>query len=448
MPGGIHPPLSVILQWPKPNYISPVTRPNVATIVACVFGPLTTLLLFARLWVRIRVQRNAGLDDWLMIAAIVPLGALTVIIPLASDVYGFNKHVWDVQPHFYVIERKYVLAIETVFCVASGLIKVSILLFYKRLGSRAVSNTYRWAIRLTIVFITAYSIAFALVPIFGCQPISAFWDQTDIIKTAMGYEYKCFNEGADVFSACMISTAQDLLTAILPTFLYWKLQIPIRQKIALFGIFAIGYGVVAIGALRSYFSWKVFFETYDVTWFTWYTWNWTLLEIHMGAMCANAPALKMFFTQVLRIKSLSSGSRSHTKSSGTKTSTYSKLSVWKSNQKFRQYGHISEPYPESFGSNVDLPAQQDAQVRKPTASKRNSDVTIFPNLEDIELGIFRTQSQPRDETYCISHSQENLQALPRMPSPYPAALLPLPTDPGPSTYENHDRKKPTWQSWS
>ncbi|KAK7185673.1 integral membrane protein [Paraphaeosphaeria sporulosa] len=448
MPGGIHPPLSVILSWPTPNYMNPVTRPRVATILSCVFGPLTTLLLFARLWVRIRVQQNAGLDDWLMIAAIVSIKEKALLTTTASDVYGFNKHVWDVQPHFYVIERKYVMAIESVFCVASGLIKVSILLFYKRLGSRAVSNTYRWAIKLTIAFITAYSIAFALVPIFGCQPISAFWDQVDIIKTAMGYEYKCFNEGADVFSACIISTAQDLLTAILPTFLYWKLQIPIRQKIALFGIFAIGYGVVAIGALRSYFSWQIFFETYDVTWVTWHTWNWTLLEIHMGALCANAPALKIFFTQVLRIKTLSSGSKSHTKSSGTKTSTYSKISMWKSNQQFRQYGHISEPYPESFGSKDDLPAQQDAHVTKPTASKRNSDVTVFPNVEDIELGIFRTQSQPYDQIHSISQSQENLQALPRMPSPYPAALLPLPTDPGLSTYDHNVRTKPKWQSWS
>ncbi|KAF2439559.1 hypothetical protein P171DRAFT_325707, partial [Karstenula rhodostoma CBS 690.94] len=301
MPGGI-PPLSVVLSWPTPNYIDPVTRPKVATIVACVFGPLTILLLSARLWVRIWLQRNAGLDDWLMLAASVSILSHCMAVSPLTNVYGFNKHVWDVEPHIFVIERKYVLAIETTFCVASGLIKVSILLFYKRLGSRAVSKTYRWSIKLTIAFIVAYSVAFTLVPIFGCKPISAFWDQADIVKIAMGYEFKCFNEGADIFSAAVISTAQDLLTAILPTFLYWNLQIPIRHKIALFGIFAIGYGVVAIGVLRSYYSWQIFFESYDVTWVTWHAYNFTLLEIHMGAMCANAPALKIFFKQIFRIK--------------------------------------------------------------------------------------------------------------------------------------------------
>lgn len=71
MPGGIHPPLEVILSWPRPNYIDPIKRPKTVLVVACVFGPLTIALLLARLWVRIRIQRNAGVDDWLMVAAIV-----------------------------------------------------------------------------------------------------------------------------------------------------------------------------------------------------------------------------------------------------------------------------------------------------------------------------------------------------------------------------------------
>ena len=155
---------------------------------------------------------------------------------------------------------------ETLFCVCSGLIKISILLFYRRLSSRAISRTFRWATWISIYFIAAYSIAFAIVPIFICTPISAFWDQVDFIKLAQGYEYKCLDEGTDIFVAAIVSTAQDLLTAMLPTILYWNLQIPLRQKMALFGIFGIGYGVVAIGALRAYASWRNFFDTYDVTW--------------------------------------------------------------------------------------------------------------------------------------------------------------------------------------
>jgi hypothetical protein len=54
-----------------PNYINPPTKSKYVLIAACVLGPISILLLLARLWVRIRLQRNAGLDDWLMLASLV-----------------------------------------------------------------------------------------------------------------------------------------------------------------------------------------------------------------------------------------------------------------------------------------------------------------------------------------------------------------------------------------
>lgn len=134
-----------------------------------------------------------------------------------------------------------------------------------------------------------------LVPILGCQPISAFWDQFNAHKILQGYRYHCFDEGANVFAASVISAAQDLITAMLPTLLYWNLCIPLRQKFALFGMFTIGYSGVAVGAVRAYFSWRIFYETYDVTWSTWDLMLTSLLELHIGAFCANAPALKVLF---------------------------------------------------------------------------------------------------------------------------------------------------------
>jgi hypothetical protein len=71
MPGGINPPLEVILNWPKPNYVDPETRSNTMLLVACICGPITIGLMLARLWVRIIHQRTAGWDDWLMLAATV-----------------------------------------------------------------------------------------------------------------------------------------------------------------------------------------------------------------------------------------------------------------------------------------------------------------------------------------------------------------------------------------
>jgi hypothetical protein len=73
MPGGPRPPLEVIASWPPANLVDPEGRGTVATPIAAILSPITFFVIFARLWVRFYLQRNAGWDDWFMVAAIVCL---------------------------------------------------------------------------------------------------------------------------------------------------------------------------------------------------------------------------------------------------------------------------------------------------------------------------------------------------------------------------------------
>jgi hypothetical protein len=47
-----------------------------------------------------------------------------------------------------------------------------------------------------------------------------------------------------------------------------------QQKIALYFVFAVSYLAVALGAMRTYSSYRLFFETYDVTWVAGDIWLW------------------------------------------------------------------------------------------------------------------------------------------------------------------------------
>jgi hypothetical protein len=71
MPGGIQVPIEQWLKWPVPNYENPHTREQSVLIFSCIIGPISIGLMLARLWVRVRMQRNAGVDDWLMLASFV-----------------------------------------------------------------------------------------------------------------------------------------------------------------------------------------------------------------------------------------------------------------------------------------------------------------------------------------------------------------------------------------
>jgi hypothetical protein len=71
MPGGFHPPPSVIATWPAPNYVNPESKGNQLLVVSSVFAILAIAVVLARLWVRVKIQRNAGIDDLFIFLALV-----------------------------------------------------------------------------------------------------------------------------------------------------------------------------------------------------------------------------------------------------------------------------------------------------------------------------------------------------------------------------------------
>lgn len=66
-----NPPLEVVATWPKPNHVNPEHRGPALLIVEISIMSVAILTLMARLYVRIFKVNKHGLDDWLMLAAMV-----------------------------------------------------------------------------------------------------------------------------------------------------------------------------------------------------------------------------------------------------------------------------------------------------------------------------------------------------------------------------------------
>jgi hypothetical protein len=58
------------------------------------------------------------------------------------------------------------------------------------------------------------------------------------------------------------------------------------------------------GVLRIYYSVRVYFWTYDMTWESYWAWVWLICETHIGVICASAPALKLLFKKVLQVSTI------------------------------------------------------------------------------------------------------------------------------------------------
>ncbi len=66
-----NPPPDLVASWPAPNYTNPETRGPALIIVELLAVSISTICLGLRLYVRVRIVRSVGWDDWLMVGATV-----------------------------------------------------------------------------------------------------------------------------------------------------------------------------------------------------------------------------------------------------------------------------------------------------------------------------------------------------------------------------------------
>lgn len=65
------PPPEVLMSWPLPNYVNPVTRGGAVLIVNIVTITVAFLVTCLRLVTRFRITCTPGLDDFLIVIALV-----------------------------------------------------------------------------------------------------------------------------------------------------------------------------------------------------------------------------------------------------------------------------------------------------------------------------------------------------------------------------------------
>ncbi|KAI9929743.1 hypothetical protein ASPWEDRAFT_134264 [Aspergillus wentii DTO 134E9] len=293
MPGGMHPPLEVIASWPPPNTVNPESHGPASIVLSALFGGIAVITILIRLWTRCVIQRAGDADDLLIALALIPILGLVIAIPLGAYTYGENHHTWDNNLTTLVNERKLAIASEVFYVVAAGLVKSSALLFYRRMGKRTIAPRFIAVIWISIVSVTAYSVAFLVVIFASCRPFHAFWMQVDPVWSRTA-KWQCYDEGAHLIAASAISLVQDIIATILPAILCWNLQMPFRQRMALNAVFGLGFITAIIAGIRIYFICRLFYTSYDASWEVWYCWLFAMLEIVIAATCSSLPAVKVF----------------------------------------------------------------------------------------------------------------------------------------------------------
>lgn len=280
---------------------------NYVTIFALIATSLAWMAVAGRLFAR-RKFTTFGLDDWLVIPAMLLVTANTFMACYADLRAGIGRPLWTVSEAQFTIWFKCTLASSFLYPVMMSTVRISVLLFYRRLIGPTY-QTLQYCIKGLILMTIPYVVTYEFLLGFMCKPPSSFWkpfqrnaDCGDV------YYYKLH------ITLYSVSLIFDLLILVLPLKAIWELKMQKRQRVLVCGLIALGASA-CFGIAYRLALWVLEMKRYphiDPRWsanplskvippqfdrYGWTYWVPSLLESNMAIIGASLPALKPLLTQ-------------------------------------------------------------------------------------------------------------------------------------------------------
>ncbi|KAF3480616.1 uncharacterized protein GIQ15_05963 [Arthroderma uncinatum] len=269
-----------------------VNKGHIIIILTWTGFSLSLLLVAARVWTRVRVVRAFGWDDGFILLALA-CAVVNAAMVTTSIAHGTGRHQYYLTKEEAMQADKYNWISQGFHVASTNWAKVSIMLFLLRIIGQAKSRQapyfYGGMIFLSVVnFVCIYTI-------YGqCMPVQSLWDHT--IKG------KCWNPRIQrdfAFFTGAVSAASDLALAIYPICLISSLQMPLRVKLALATIFALGFVAVGASIVKTVFLSRLSARA-DYSWNTIDLVFWLCIEQYLIMIAACIPMLGPLVKLILR----------------------------------------------------------------------------------------------------------------------------------------------------
>lgn len=257
------------------------------------FLTLTSIASILRCYVRARMVKAFGGDDWLMMAAMVTF-VFYIACSISGVTYGTGQHHVNLEPKNIQKAKHNWWFCYLGYSATMIFSKSSIGWFLLRITTQ---RRDKWIVYISVFMSILTGIIFFFVTLFQCQPIDYFWNREE------GQQGTCVP--ADViiglaFLYSSINVIVDFAFALLPFFLVWKLQLDKRTKITLIPI--LGMGCIASSALVVRLGYLMNFRDPDFLWATVDIAIWSTVEqglaITAGSLATLRPLLKAVMSKL------------------------------------------------------------------------------------------------------------------------------------------------------
>jgi len=286
----------------QPDATSPYNQPVVLSVTT-VMMVLTVVVVGLRFWTRRWSNTRYGMDDWTILASLVMALGTGVICLVAAAVGGLGEHL-PLGPEGHLEHNSTLTNFEKcrysiiILSTANlGVVKVSVILFYRRLFSvrpfKIVSN-------VAIAVVTLYTVIMTSAMLAQCNPVHLFWDVFEL-----EYGDRCLSVQVWYIALAWSDMALDLIVLLLPIPTVMMLKMPWRRKIGVLDILLLGAVVLGsgIGRLVSFIQVinaagsDPFTFLFDTTWWTSGPLFWAFAEGSVAIIGACLPCLAPLWTQ-------------------------------------------------------------------------------------------------------------------------------------------------------
>ena len=200
------------------------------------------------------------------------------------------EHVKGIMITWWVYRMSYVAAL----CF----VKLSILCFFRTIASH---RTLRHIVNGTIVFVSLYSIGATIAAAFQCRKFSDAWNtdayfaQFDTTPNPNPPKTQCYDPTIYFLFTAALNLFSDVVILLIPIPTLLSLSVPLRQRLALVGIFSVGVLAIIASSVRM----RV------MTLWAASPWNsaiygadlllWGQVETNSGIISASIPFLRLLF---------------------------------------------------------------------------------------------------------------------------------------------------------
>ncbi|KAI1180402.1 hypothetical protein F4777DRAFT_574163 [Nemania sp. FL0916] len=240
---------------------------------------LSTISFVLRIWARFATGARLWLDDYWMfwVMAVCILMSVFDFLGLA---YGSGVHQADLPPATATMFVKLLWVYMLIWATGVFSVKIGILLFYWRVFQRTAS------FRNGAIVVTFISTGIFLSNFFSftfqCYPVQKFWEPET--------PGSCINQNAFYLASAVINVVGDVAVLSLPLPIIWGLQASRSRKWSLSFLFLLGAFVVVASIFRIVAVTQI--DPHDFSFTNVGGGLWSTVEVEVGFICANLPAVR------------------------------------------------------------------------------------------------------------------------------------------------------------